>query len=339
MLVHSVDNDRSASGEHQAISADQFGQVAIELLHYVVSEFVWNRATIASTMPTSIGRKHRRAYNRILSQFLPDCDPNGNPGMTFRKSIVLLVLVFLTSDCPAQQPGPPPQAAAPIVLPVVDINGNVQSLTMVGSDGHIALTVRAHKSEYGISVEGQTNIENPFQLFNKPGVIADLELVDKQVDQIQQAQQRLKTELRNKMQAGFNGKSIDIEELRAAAESTCAELGEILEESLLPHQLERLRAIYFQRKLEQGALNAIGSPGIRTYLDIDDDQLKSLEKRDAEIQAELEREIEKLRERAKQQLICELNPQQRQKVTAMTREKFSGTTLTKTEPGNGVMTR
>ena len=223
--------------------------------------------------------------------------------------------------------------------PVVDLKGDVQSLTMVGPDGHVALTVSAHESEFGISVEGQTNIENPFQLFNQPGVIADLELVDEQVDQIQQAQQRLKTVLRNKMQAGFNGESIDIEELRAAAESTCAELGKILEESLLPHQLERLRAIYFQRKLEQGALNAIGSPAIRKHLDIDGDQLESLEKRDAEIQAELEREIENLRGRAKQQLIRELNPQQRQKVKAMTMEKFSETTLTKPEPATGIMTR
>lgn len=259
--------------------------------------------------------------------------------MTFRKSIVLLALVFLSSDCPAQQPGPSEQTAAPIVLPVVNLNGDVQSLTMVGSDGHVALTVSADESKYGISVEGQTNIENPFQLFNNPGVIADLELVDEQVDQIQQAQQRLKTELRNKMQAGFNGTGIDMEELRAAAESTCAELGKVLKESLLPHQLERLRAIYFQRKLEQGALNAIGSPDIRTYLDIDDDQLESLKKRDAEIQAELEREIEKLRERAKQQLIRELNPQQRQKVKAMTSEKFSETNFSKPKPVTGIMTR
>ena len=92
---------------------------------------------------------------------------------------------------------------------------------------------------------------------------------------------------------------------------------------LLPHQSKRLNQISTQIEMKnRGDATALVGSRLAEELGIDDKQKKKIQKRSAEIKAELADKIAKLKEDARKELLRELKPDQRKKLNELVGEKF-----------------
>jgi hypothetical protein len=87
---------------------------------------------------------------------------------------------------------------------------------------------------------------------------------------------------------------------------------------LLPHQVDRLKQVTVQLVLKQVARktkisSGILAPQILSYLEVDDNQAKRLESKANELQQRIAKEIQRLTSEAREELMDELTPEQRDK--------------------------
>ena len=88
-----------------------------------------------------------------------------------------------------------------------------------------------------------------------------------------------------------------------------------LQQTLLPHQMERLRQLLAQSQLRHRSLiEILTSEPMKTQLEISDKQSVDLKSAERKINEELEQQIQELREKAQKKLLGQLNRSQRQQV-------------------------
>ena len=96
-----------------------------------------------------------------------------------------------------------------------------------------------------------------------------------------------------------------------------------IEELLLPHQLKRLKQLETRSQLQRKSIAALlTSDPVKTELNISDDQSEELLAAEEEIEAELAKEIEQLREKAREKLLSKLKSSQREKAEELLGEEF-----------------
>lgn len=96
-----------------------------------------------------------------------------------------------------------------------------------------------------------------------------------------------------------------------------------LKELLLPHQVKRLEQVANQMTLKnRGTAGALASVKFKEALGLSDEEVENIKARSQEIQADLEKEIAKLREKAKKDLLKELTPAQRKKMDEIMGDEF-----------------
>jgi hypothetical protein len=95
-------------------------------------------------------------------------------------------------------------------------------------------------------------------------------------------------------------------------------------EILSPSQRQRLQQIALQRDIEQrGLLPALLSGELAEQLELAPHQRDELREAEAVIRAELEKELQRLKDEARRKLISNLSPQQRAKLQAILGEPFA----------------
>jgi hypothetical protein len=166
---------------------------------------------------------------------------------------------------------------------------------------------------------------DPWSMLNNPSVQKDLELVGDQLKQVQDLQsefaQQMKEQIGDIKQGGlspdrFKGLPELMKKLREQQR-------ERMQSVLLPHQIDRLKQVAFQTHLKQaGAEGALSNEKVKEELGITDEQIERLKKRSKEIKAKLVEDMEKLKEKAQQELLMELTADQRAKIKEMTGDKF-----------------
>lgn len=157
-------------------------------------------------------------------------------------------------------------------------------------------------------------------LLSDPEIRADLEMVEEQYQQLQatgkEIQRRMAEEIRG---VDFSNSAELVKQIEAIRNRSQAELNALL----LPHQLERLQQIQMQAMLRRrGLVDVLTSHPIREDLDITEEQARMLRDAEEEIQLEMERKLEQLRQEAQEKLLQRLSPSQRSKVEAMIGDSF-----------------
>ncbi|QEG21635.1 hypothetical protein [Mariniblastus fucicola] len=100
----------------------------------------------------------------------------------------------------------------------------------------------------------------------------------------------------------------------------------LLVEVLLPHQIKRLKEISFQAlEKEYGIMTVLQSSRIRKDFDIGTDQLTSFQQEAKKIENKLAEDIEKLKTKARQDLLSHLSSDQRAKYDDLHGETFQST--------------
>ena len=161
-------------------------------------------------------------------------------------------------------------------------------------------------------------------LLSDENVKKDMGITDDQVKKLEEYQAKSREEMR----AAFQGlRDLSAEERTAkfqelqkkATEASAAAEKEIL----LPKQIERLKQISVQSRLNRGSTSdALASDEIGKELGITDAQKEALRKAQEEADAEMQAGMSKLREQARQKILSVLTADQQAKLKSLTGESI-----------------
>ena len=164
-----------------------------------------------------------------------------------------------------------------------------------------------------------------FSMLSNPVFQDELDLIEDQKKQIDDISKEFSKKMSDHFKS-FKDGNIDLgnaagikDFMNSINEQKVAKMGEIL----LPHQMERLNQIALQMEMKQrGDINTLTGEKLKETLGIDDEQQEQLKERAKEIKAQLQKDIAKLREQAREDLMDELTSEQRDKLETMLGDKF-----------------
>lgn len=193
--------------------------------------------------------------------------------------------------------------------------GNAELQAMVPMLNDIALNkpVGWTANEYGVG--GST-----LGLLADADIRRDLEMMDDQYEELKTLnaaiQKRAAEQIR---ELDFSDRENLASQIRKIRDAATEELNGVL----LPHQIERLQQLGVRAQLRRRSLvQVLTSDPVKTTLEITDEQSDALKAKEKEIEAELEREIAALREKAREKLLSSLRPTQKQAVEKMLGASF-----------------
>jgi transcriptional regulator with XRE-family HTH domain len=166
---------------------------------------------------------------------------------------------------------------------------------------------------------------DPFSMLGNPSVQKDLELVGDQLKEVQDMQAAFAQEMKDQIgDLSKGGISKDrFKDLPALMAKLKAQQREKMESMLLPHQIDRLRQVALQTHMKQaGTAGALASEQVAEALGISEEQIEKMKTRSKEINAKLAKDMEELKEKAKEELLGELTADQRKKLKEMTGDKY-----------------
>ena len=159
-------------------------------------------------------------------------------------------------------------------------------------------------------------------LITDENVKKDLGITDDQIKKLEEYQAKTREEMRNAFQGlrdlSAEERTAKFQELqKKATEASAAAETEIL----LPKQIERLKQITFQSRLNRGnTSDALASDEIGKELGITDAQKEALKKAQEEADAEMQAGMTKLREASRQKILSVLTADQQAKLKSLTGE-------------------
>lgn len=162
-------------------------------------------------------------------------------------------------------------------------------------------------------------------LLGDENVKKDLGITDDQVTKLQEVQQKSGEQIR----ALFQGiQDLSPEERQAKFAEIQKKMTEINDAAqkqiLLPKQIERLKQISFQSRLNRGGTaDALGSDDMVKELGITDAQKEAMKKASEEASAEMQEKITKLRDEARQKILNVLTSEQQAKLKKLTGESIT----------------
>ena len=158
----------------------------------------------------------------------------------------------------------------------------------------------------------------------------ELELVDDQLDELREVQQR-SGEIMREAFSGIDWRNMDADErqeamaeVRAKMEEDMKDLQKDVDEILLPHQRTRLKQISVQSQSRgrNGVAGALGSAAVAKELGLSEEDIKELEEKNKEVQEKLREKIAKLQKEAEDEVLSVLSSEQRKKYKEMVGDKF-----------------
>ena len=158
----------------------------------------------------------------------------------------------------------------------------------------------------------------------------ELELVDDQIDELREVQQR-SGEIMREAFSGIDWRNMDADEreeamaeVREKMEEDMKDLQKDVDEILLPHQRTRLKqiAIQSQSRGRNGVAGALGSDAVAKELGLSEEDVKELEEKNQEVQEKLREKIAKLQKEAEEEVLSVLSSEQRKKYKEMVGDKF-----------------
>lgn len=171
---------------------------------------------------------------------------------------------------------------------------------------------------------------SPLSIINDANVIAELELVDDQVEALNDLQGEMRNVFRESfagMRDRFREKDVDrealMQEIRDKIQSEMEGVTDGLNEILLPHQMTRLQELSFQAEVKRGGTQGLlSNPRVKEQLGLTDDQIKEIKDKAESVKVDLEKKIEALRESARDEVLSVLTSDQQSKIKEMLGDSF-----------------
>jgi hypothetical protein len=159
----------------------------------------------------------------------------------------------------------------------------------------------------------------------------EIELSEDQQAQLQTLGDTIRSEVRDQMQGMFQGlRDLSDEERQAKFAEIRTKFEEInkdaearLQNVLMPHQLDRLKQIDLQSRIQRGGAAALTEGELADTLGLSESQRDQIRQKSEEVQKDLEDRISQLRTDARNQLLEVLTPDQRAKLESMMGAEFA----------------
>jgi len=167
-------------------------------------------------------------------------------------------------------------------------------------------------------------------LIAREEVQQELQLVDEQKEKVRGLTDEMRNKARDQMRDVFGQmqnlsdeeRRAKFGEIRTKIEALSAETEKQLEKVLLPHQMERLKQIDLQTKVQSRGASALTGGDVAKALNLTDEQREKLEKRAAEVQEELQTKIKQLQADARKKMLDVLTPAQQAQLEKMMGQQF-----------------
>ena len=186
---------------------------------------------------------------------------------------------------------------------------------------------------------GQRGPGGPGGFFGGGGIVGliardevqqELQLVDEQKDKVRAITDEMRNKVREQMRDVFgqmqnlsdDERRAKFGEIRTKIDALSADTEKQLDKVLLPHQMERLKQIDLQTKVQSRGASALTSGDVAKALNLTDEQREKLEKRAAEVQEELQTKIKQLQADAREKMLDVLTPDQQAQLDKMMGQQF-----------------
>jgi len=159
----------------------------------------------------------------------------------------------------------------------------------------------------------------------------EIELSEDQLAQLRTLNDTIRSEIRDQMQGMFQGlRDLSDEERQAKFAEIRAKFEEInkdaearLQNVLMPQQLDRLKQIDLQARIQRGGAAALTEGELADTLGLSEDQRAQIRDKAEQVQKDLQEKIGQLRVDARNQLLGVLTPDQRARLEAMMGADFA----------------
>jgi Spy/CpxP family protein refolding chaperone len=170
-------------------------------------------------------------------------------------------------------------------------------------------------------------------LIMREDVQQEIQLVDEQREKVMAVVEESRDEMRTEMRSMFEEmRDLSDEErrerfgeIREKMEEMNAGVEAKLKKALLPHQLDRLKQIDLQVRMQQRGEGGLSSRTVAEALDLSDEQREKLEQRAEEVRKELQEKVRQAQAEAREKMLEVLTPEQRAKLDEMLGETFQMT--------------
>jgi len=167
-------------------------------------------------------------------------------------------------------------------------------------------------------------------LLTRDEVQQEIQLVDEQRDKVMKVAEEAQENMRQEMRGIFeqmrelsdDERRERFGEVRSKMEQMNAEVETQLKKALLPHQLERLKQIDLQVRMQQRGEGGLSSRTVAEVLELSDEQREKLEKRAEEVRQELQEKVRQAQAEAREKLLDVLTPEQKAKLEELTGDAF-----------------
>lgn len=253
--------------------------------------------------------------------------------MRFKSPLSALAVTLLSPFALAYGQDEPPagQSGAVVIESVAtqDENGDV----VVGTTQAFAFTpdgvgqpmVIQMSPGVGMGFGGIGGGSDQLSMLSNQQIREDLQLADDQWKEVQ----RIQSDFQSQMRAAMNGvmeggfKPERAGELKEKLEAVRTEMTGRLGQVLLPHQLTRLEQLGRHVQMKSSELgDSMFAGSIAEELGLTDEQKERLRERAEELRAEMQAEIRKMQAEAREKLLEELTPEQREKLKEMLGDEF-----------------
>jgi Spy/CpxP family protein refolding chaperone len=158
----------------------------------------------------------------------------------------------------------------------------------------------------------------------------EIQLVDEQRDKVMKVAEESREKMRAEMRDMFEQmRDLSDEErrerfgeIRSKMEEMNAGVETQLKKALLPHQLQRLKQIDLQVRMQQRGEGGLSSRTVAEVLELSDEQREKLEQRAEEVRQELQEKVRQAQSEAREKLLDVLTPEQKAKLEEMMGDAF-----------------
>jgi len=244
--------------------------------------------------------------------------------LKWRCMVSLLGMVLSTTAATAQdESGEAIEVEERTAIGISDGSGAIVIGSTSGGGAPLTFQVMAAPT-FGFGMPGAQ--PDSYGLLSDERIRGELGLAEDQWADIQKIQQDFSKRMQEASQNLMVNGRFDpsrAKEMRGAMESVRTEMTGRLAEVLLPHQQKRLEQL--GRHVHMSSLDldeALIDGPLAEELELTDEQKKRLQERHAEIQAETDEAIRKIRREAREKLLKELTGSQREKLADLLGEDF-----------------
>ena len=250
------------------------------------------------------------------------------------KFFSVVVLIAVSSQLPAQEKGegqPVVNESKILVGQLWEFSDPETQKAVLGPLYKALREIEVQQGGLGLEQSPRKQDPNLMSMLQNGDVRKEIGMEDYQFEELQTRAKELRQSMVEDVREALSGQRREPAQLVEMVGRVKDRYDRELRKSVLPHQIERLRQVGFQRLIrERDIAQVITADPFRSELDLDEDDVEKIREKGLELRQEFERKVAELRKETFEKLLDELDEDQQKTVKDMLGEEMSWTRKTPT---------